>query len=95
VREHGVTADEVERAKRVIVSGLLRSVERLGGFGGKADQLNRYEMLKGDPGYLGQDLARYRAVTPEAVQAFARKILLEDRRVVLDIEPAGPTAAAR
>jgi zinc protease len=95
VRGHGVTTDEVYRAKRVIVSSLLRSVERLGGFGGKADQLNRYEMWKGDPGFLGQDLARYRAVTPEAVQAFARKILLEDRRVVLEILPAGPTAAAR
>jgi zinc protease len=95
VRGRGVTADEVDRAKRVIVSSLLRSVERLGGFGGKADQLNLYEMWKGDPGYLGQDLARYRAVTPEAVQAFARKILLEDRRVVLDIEPASATAATK
>ena len=89
VRGHGVTIDEVDRAKRVIVSGMLRSVERLGGFGGKADQLNYYEMRKGDPGYLSQDLARYRAVTPEAVQAFARKILVEDRRVIFDIEPAG------
>jgi predicted Zn-dependent peptidase len=95
VREHGVTADEVDRAKRVIVSGMLRSVERLGGFGGKADQLNYYEMRKGDPGYLSQDLARYRAVTPEAVQAFAQKILLPDRRVVLEIEPAPKAAAAR
>jgi zinc protease len=95
VRERGVTPEEVERAKRVIVSGLLRSVERIGGFGGKADQLNRYEMWKGDPGYLGQDLARYRAVTAEAVQAFARRILLEDRRVILDIEPAGSTSAAK
>jgi zinc protease len=95
VRDHGVTADEVERAKRVIVSGLLRSVERIGGFGGKADLLNRYEMWKGDPGYLSQDLARYRAVTPEAVQAFAQRILLPDRRVILDIEPAGAKTAAR
>ncbi len=95
VKAHGVSADDVERAKRVIVSGLLRSVERLGGFGGKADQLNLYEMWKGDPGYLGQDLARYRAVTPEAVQDFAQRILLDDRRVVLDIEPAGPKTATK
>jgi zinc protease len=74
---------------------MLRSVERLGGFGGKADQLNYYEMRKGDPGYLSQDLARYRAVTPEAVQAFARKVLLEDRRVIFDIEPAGSKGATR
>jgi zinc protease len=94
-RAHGVTADEVDRAKRVIVSSLLRSVERIGGFGGKADQLNLYEMWKGDPGYLGQDLARYRAVTPEAVQAFAQKILLPDRRVELQVEPAPKAAAAR
>ncbi len=92
VRKNGVTTDEVERAKRVILAGKLRGLERIGGFGGKADLLNRYEMWKGDPGYLGQDLARYRAVTAEAVRAFANKYLSTDHRVILDIEPAGSGA---
>jgi zinc protease len=96
IRANGVTDDEVNRARRVILAGMLRSVERIGGFGGKADQLSLYEMWKQDPGYLAQDLARYRAVTPAGVQAFAQRYLVPDRRVVLDIQPAGTkTAAAR
>jgi predicted Zn-dependent peptidase len=92
VRSKGVTAQETERAQRKILAAKLRGVERIGGFGGKADLLNQYEMLKGDPGFLAQDLARYRAVTPEAVQAFARKYLPDDRRLILDVEPAGKAA---
>jgi zinc protease len=94
VRKNGVTADEVERARRVILAGKLRGLERIGGFGGKADLLNRYEMFEGDPGYLGKDLARYRAVTPDAVKAFANKYLLTDKRVILDIQPAGSAAGS-
>jgi zinc protease len=94
VRAHGVTADEVERAKRVILADKLRSVERIGGFGGKADTLSFYEMETGDPGYLGQDLARYRAVTPEAVKAFAEKYLMKDHRLILDVQPAPKVASS-
>jgi zinc protease len=94
VRSKGVTPQEVTRAQRKILAAKLRGVERIGGFGGKADLLNHYEMLRGDPGYLAQDLARYRAVTPEAVQAFARKYLPDDRRLILDIEPAKGTQVA-
>jgi zinc protease len=89
VRKNGVTDDEVDRAKRVILANKLRGIERIGGFGGKADMLNRYEMFQGDPGYLPKDLARYRAVTADAVKAFANKYLSNDKRVILDIEPAG------
>lgn len=89
VRKNGVTADEVDRAKRMIVANMLRGIERIGGFGGKADVLNRYQTYLGDPGYLPKDLARYRAVTPEAVKAFANKYLSTDHRAILDIEPTG------
>ena len=33
---------------------------RVGGFGGKADQLNAYNVFLGEPGYFERDLARYR-----------------------------------
>ena len=94
VRAHGVTADEVDRAKRVILADKLRSVERIGGFGGKADTLSWYEMETGDPGFLGQDLARYRSVTPEAVKGFAEKYLMKDHRVILDVQPAPKVATS-
>lgn len=95
VRKNGVTTDEVERAKRVIIAGKLRGVERIGGFGGKADLLNRYQTYLGDPGYLPKDIARYRAVTPDAVKAFADKYLSTDHRAILDIEPAGAAQGSK
>ncbi len=93
VRAHGVTAEEVARVQRVIAAGMLRGLERIGPNGGKADRLSSYEMFLGDPGYLPKDLARYRAVTPAAVQAFAQRYLLPDERVILDVEPAPPGRA--
>jgi len=94
IKANGVKPEEVERAKRNILAGLLRTVERVGGFGGKADLLNSYETFLGDPGYLPHDLARYRAVTPEAVKAFANKYLPNDKRLELDIEPAAKKTAS-
>ena len=93
VRQNGVTKEEVERATRNIIANRLRTVERIGGFGGKADLLNNYQVFLGDPGYLPRDIARYRAVTPQSVQDFARKYLVPDRRIELDVVPA-PKATA-
>jgi zinc protease len=95
IKKNGVTAAELERARRKIIAQLLRGVERIGGFGGKADQLNHYQTELGDPGYLSKDIARYRAVTAEEVQAFANKYLLTDRRLILETVPASKTVSAR
>jgi predicted Zn-dependent peptidase len=94
VKKSGVTADEVERAKRNIIANRLRTMERIGGFGGKADLLDEYETYLGDPGFLPRDLARYRAVTPEAVRAFANKYLADDHMIEIDVEPAAKKRAA-
>src|SRR5438105_4621324 len=85
VKRPDVNAEEVERAKLKIIAGLLRSFER---GSARLDLLNNYEMWLGDPGYLHRDLARYRAVTPQAVQAFVRKYLPVDRRIELTTVPA-------
>src|SRR6266481_8478298 len=89
----GPTAQEVERAKRNIIAGRLRTVERIGGFGGKADLLNNYEIFLGDPGYLPKDIARYRAVTPRSVQSFAKQFLVPLERIELDVVTATKTAS--
>ncbi|TMA28181.1 MAG: insulinase family protein [Deltaproteobacteria bacterium] len=93
VRKNGVTPEELERAKRNLIANRLRTVERIGGFGGKADLLNMYETFLGDPGYLPRDLARYRAVTPEASKAFANKYLIDDKRIELDVVPMAKKTA--
>ncbi len=42
-----------------------------------------------NPGYLGEDLARYRSATAEDVSAAAKKYLRKDARVVLYVVPRG------
>jgi zinc protease len=91
LKRNGVGPEEVERAKLKIVAGEIRSVERASA---RADLLNAYEMWLQDPGFLPRDLARYRAVTPQAVQAFARKYLPDDRRLELTTVPAGKRTAS-
>ncbi len=60
----GPTAAEVDRAKNKQEAEFISGLERIGGFGGKADVLNQYNIFTGDPGKLEADLARTRAVTP-------------------------------
>src|SRR5256712_11162420 len=50
LQRQGPTLAEVERAKRNIIANQLRTVERIGGFGGKADLLNHYETILAGPG---------------------------------------------
>ena len=84
LKKNGPTPEEVERAKRQFIASRVRGVERIGS---RADLLNKYQTYLGDPGWLARDLARYRAVTPAAVQAFARKYLADDRRIELSTLP--------
>ena len=46
-----------------IEANFYRGMERVGGFGGKANQLNSYYNAAGTPDYFEKDLARYRALT--------------------------------
>lgn len=79
----GPTAEEVEWARNKVELGLISGLERLGGFGGVADQLNYYNQYTGDPGYLPKDLARYDALTPAAIQKTAQATLGKDQRAVI------------
>lgn len=85
----GPTAREVERALNTFEAQFLARLERVGGFGGKADQLNFYNYFVGRPDYFHKDLDRYRKVTAADVQRVARRYLVDARRVVLSVVPQG------
>jgi zinc protease len=80
-------AREVERARNQIEASFYRRMERVGGFSGKADQLNAYFALGGGPDFFAEDLARYTTLTPADVQAAAFEWLPAQRRVELVVEP--------
>jgi zinc protease len=82
------TAHELERAVNQVESSFFNRMERVGGFGGKADQLNGYYTATGDPDYFNEDLARYRALSVTDISAAAAQFLPLDKRVELTVEPA-------
>jgi zinc protease len=87
IRDHGPTPQEVERARHQLLAARLRQMERIGGFGGKADLLNELEMYTGDPGSLPKYLAEIRKIRPVDIQNFAKRYLLEDQRLELTVIP--------
>ena len=92
--EHGPTKPEMERAEAQAEAHFMYRLQTVGGFGGKSDQLNAYNVFRNDPGFFAIDLARYRNATPESVQLAARRYLRVDARVVLSVVPRGQTASA-
>lgn len=55
--KEGPTADELARAKTGFRAGFIRGIERIGGFGGKADALAECTVYTGDPGCFRTSLA--------------------------------------
>ena len=80
-------AREVQRVRNQVEAAFYRSLERVGGFGGKANQLNGYYFAGAGPDYFAEDLARYTTVSPSDVQAAVLRWLPPDRRVELIVEP--------
>jgi len=62
---------------------MVSTLQHVGGGGGKADTLNRYNQYIGEPGYLATDLGRYQTVTPASVQAIAKQVLDFNARVIV------------
>jgi len=81
------SAHEIERAVNQIEASFYNRMERVGGFGGKADQLNAYYTETGDPDWFNEDLSRYRALAPSDVRAAAVEFLPLDGRVELTVDP--------
>jgi zinc protease len=92
--DDGPTADEMERAEAQAESHFIYRLQTVGGFGGKSDQLNAYNIWRGDPGYFAADIARYREATGDRVRAAARRWLHFDRRVLLSAVPRGAVQLA-
>jgi zinc protease len=78
---------EFHRALNQIESSFYDRMERVGGFGGVADQMNGYYADSGNPGYFSEDLSRYRSLSPGDITAMAARYLPLDKRVELTVEP--------
>ena len=67
--------EEVQRAVNRLEARHVRRLESVGGFGGRANLLNYYNVFAGDPGRLNRDFDRYLAVRPADIGHVARRYL--------------------
>ena len=92
--DEGPVEQEMERGLAQAEAHFMYRLQTVGGFGGKSDQLNAYNVFRGDPDFFAGDLERYRRATPTTVRNAVRNYLAFDRRVLLSIVPRGQTALA-
>lgn len=91
----GPTAEELERARTGMRARFVKGLERIGGFGGKADVLAACEVYEGDPGCYRRSLETLRTATPEEVREAARRWLSQgDHTLEVLPYPAHRPAAA-
>ena len=89
----GPTAAELEQAKTVTRAGFIRGIERIGGFGGKADVLAECAVYTGNPGCFRESLANMAATTPAQIKAVGGKWLASGSHTLV-IEPGERTPLA-
>ncbi|HEY1227153.1 MAG TPA: pitrilysin family protein, partial [Ramlibacter sp.] len=87
--KEGPTAEELQLAKTRILAGAVRGMERIGGFGGKADIIARCQTFVGDPDCYRRHLQVLKDATPAAVRQ-AAATWLSDGDLVLAISPYPP-----
>jgi zinc protease len=89
VAADGPTDAEIERGRVQAEAQFVFRLQTVGGFGGKSDQLNAYNVFMGDPAFFDRDLERYHAVTRASLQQAVARFLDPGRRVTLSIVPHG------
>jgi zinc protease len=92
----GPTAEELDRARTGLGARFVKGLERIGGFGGKADVLAACEVYEGDPGCYRKSLETLRTATPEDVREAARRWLSQGDHTleVLPYPAHRPSAAS-
>ena len=87
LQKDGPTDEEVEAAKAVELTQKISGLQRLGGFGGVADTLDKYNQYTGDPGFLSKDVKMTEDVTVASTRAAALKYFTKDSAVVVYCVP--------
>jgi zinc protease len=86
----GPSQEELDRARNSHFADFYKSLDNLQS---RADLLNHYERLLGDPGGMAQDLERFKAATTASVRdAFAA--MAAGKRLVMEIVPDESAGAA-
>jgi len=94
VAARGPDPAEVERALAQTEAQFINRLQTIGGFGGKSDQLNAYNVFNGDPGLFDADRRRYYDATPASISAALQRWVAGPPRVAVSVVPRGERALA-
>lgn len=86
IATEGITERELNQVKNGVRAGLLDETSSVLG---KADKLNEYNYMVGNPDYLAADLARYEKLTAADVQRVAKNYVVGKPRIILTVVPEG------
>jgi zinc protease len=84
LRDMPVDQAELDRARRTIEAGKLKSLENIAS---RAGSIAQWVAYTGDPDYLGEELDHLAKVTPATLQATAKKWLAPTAAVTMTITP--------
>ncbi|WP_437943999.1 pitrilysin family protein [Sorangium sp. So ce281] len=84
LRKAPPTQDEHDRAQAKVLSELVFSMEQVTA---RANAINNYNQLTGDPGYFPKDVARYEKATAADLQKAIADLLPQGRRVIALVTP--------
>ena len=87
--QHGPDSAELERVKAQAEAQFVYRLQTVGGFGGKSDQLNAYNVFVNDPDYFERDAGRFASVTAEELQTMVEVWLKQANRVAVSVVPHG------
>jgi zinc protease len=91
----GPTKEELAQARTVISTNFIRGVERIGGFGGKADVLAKCVVYTGKPNCYQRQLDTMMKVTGPQLQALGKKWLSKgDHTLVINDGTRAPVTEA-
>lgn len=85
--KEGPTPAELRRAQTKREYNFVTGLERIGGFGGKADLLNQYNIYLGDPNKFEADVNRFRRVTVNDVRQVVATWLDTRNRLLVRFHP--------
>ena len=85
----GPSDDEIERGRVQAEAQFVYRLQTIGGFGGKSDQLNAYNVFLRDPGFFDRDLERYHRVTAASLRDSVRRYVAHSNRITLSVVPKG------
>ncbi len=87
IAKEGPTEEELARIKAKREFDFISGLERIGGFGGKADRLAMYNTYLGAPDFIREDYERYQKLGCDDISSAAERYLMTKHHLAMSFVP--------